>query len=374
MAVKRSAFTEAMKDDLYSYFWERYPQEESVWESLFEIVDSDSAYTQFTSAIGLGILLEKPESETIQAEEPMESYTIICKNRTFARKVPFSYESVQDSKKGNLLQATVSTWGEAVVRTKETFYSNIFNKGTLTAGDDIFNNSITGVISDPSGDFIYDGLPFFDTVHPDRVGNTYSNIEASRSLTHTNLESTYLTYTSTNNRDERGNVFTLVPDVLLFNPALKFTAQVILNTSAIPGSQDNDVNVLSSIVEPQEWSYIDDTNAWFLGKRKMGLMATNREDVNLDFWQDEENLTYYARIICRYGGTPTNWRLKSQCLPTLQSVENNWVNCWEVHDMDNQQPSLDRNILEGSTTNFRFLTGKAEESNENTSAQLSIAA
>ena len=113
MGVKRSAFTEMYKDNMYDFFWDNYPRKASVWEGLFEIVPSDDAYTKFTSAIGLGILLEKPEGENIQAEEPMESYTIICKNRTFGRKVQFSYESIKDSKKGSLLEQTVSTWGEA---------------------------------------------------------------------------------------------------------------------------------------------------------------------------------------------------------------------------------------------------------------------
>ena len=35
---------------------------------------------------------------------------------------------------------------------------------------------------------------------------------------------------------------------------------------------------------------------------------------------------------------------------------------------DNQQPSFDRNIIEGSTTNSRVLTDNAEDSNTNTSA------
>ena len=35
---------------------------------------------------------------------------------------------------------------------------------------------------------------------------------------------------------------------------------------------------------------------------------------------------------------------------------------------DNQQPSIDRNIDKGSTTNSRILTDNAEDSNANTSA------
>jgi hypothetical protein len=43
MAVKRSEFTEAMKDDMYSYLWESYPEKPPVWDTIFEVVPSDNA-------------------------------------------------------------------------------------------------------------------------------------------------------------------------------------------------------------------------------------------------------------------------------------------------------------------------------------------
>jgi hypothetical protein len=315
--IKRSEFTENMKDDMYGYFWESYPEVPSQWESLFDVITSSSAYEKFTTAIGLGELLEKPEGEPLQADRPMESYTVICKNRSFGRKVPFSYETVKDAKKtSNFLQTTVGTWGRGLMLTKEKFYAGFFNYGAYAAGHDRFNGTITGVIDDASGDKIYDSQPLFGT-HTDRVGNSYSNATASGALTQANLQARWLTYTTTNNRDERGEVIALTPDVLLIPTSLKFTAQVILNTTLIPGSQDNDINTMKAIVEPQEWSYLTDTDCWYLGQRKMGLMATARESVSLDFWQDEETLDYYARIFTRFGGCVTNWRYwYSNNLPT----------------------------------------------------------
>lgn len=307
--VKRNEFTEAMKDDMYGWVWESYPEKPPVWDTIFEVVPSDSAYEKFTTAIGLGELLEKPEGEAIQADRPMESYTIVCKNRSFARKVPFSYESVEDAKKpGNLIQATVGTWGKGLYVTKEKFYAKFFNNGALDAGHDVFNNTITGVVDDSTTNLIYDSLPFFDTAHPDKVGNTYANFSASNSLSYDNLKSTYLTYVNTNNRDERGEVIELMPNVLLIPPALKFTAQELLRTTQIPDSFDNTINVLASIVAPLEWAYLTDTDSWFLGALKQGLMATQREDVSLDFWIDEDTKDYHASIFTRFGGVVTNWR------------------------------------------------------------------
>jgi len=305
--VRRSEFTEAMKKDSYKYFWEAYPLTAPKWEELFDVVKSDAAYEQFSSAIGLGELLEKPEGEDLQADSPIESYTIICKNRSFGRLVRMSYETVKDAKKvGNMLSATVGTWGKQLPITKEKFYVKFFNNGV--AGSDVFNNSITGVIEDATGNNIYDNDKFFSTSHTSKAGTDYSNYDSTNNLTHDNLKSTYLIYTNTNNRDERDDIFDLSPDVLVIPPALKFTAQEILNSSLIPGSNDNDTNVLNSIITPMEWSYLTSTTEWFMGKKKQGLLATDREDVSLDFWQDETSKDYFASIFTRFGGCVTNFR------------------------------------------------------------------
>jgi len=289
---------------------------------------------QFTSAIGLGRLLEKPEGDDLQTDAPIESYTIVCRNRSFGRIVRFSYETVHDAKKGgNLLTSTVASWGRMVPITKEEFYSNFFNRGAYTSGShDTFDNTITGVVTDSSGDFIYDGKPFFAATgnnHPDKVGGSYYNASASNSLTHANLKTVYNLYTVTNNRDERGEVITLTPDVMLLNPALRFTAQEILNSTLIPGSMDNDTNVLNSIVEVLPWSYITGSDDWILGQKKMGLMATDRQDVDLDFWQDETSKDYFASIFTRFGGCVTNWR-STKGFPVLRSTVKNGVNCWDI--------------------------------------------
>ena len=305
--VKRSEFSEGMKKDMYSYFWESYPLTPPKYEQIFDVIPSDAAYEKFSSAIGLGELLEKPEDEDLEADTPMESYTIVCANRTFGRLVKFSYEAMQDSKKaGNLIQNSVASWGQKLPVTKEKFYAKFFNEGATANG--IFNNTITGVIEDSSGDYIYDGDTWFSTSHTSKGGTTYSNYNTSYTMTADNLKSAYLQYTTTNNRDERDDIIELSPDVLLIPPALRFTTQTILNSTLIPGSQDNDFNTMNSVLPVMEWAYLTSTTGWFMGKLKQGLMATDRQDVSMDFWQDEISLRYYASINTRFGGCINNWR------------------------------------------------------------------
>lgn len=314
--VRRSDFSEAMKKDMYDYYldWEKYDEISPVYEQLFDIMPSQAAYEKFNSAIGLGDLLEKPEGEDLKADAPLEGYTIYCKNRTYGRMVRFTMESVDDNQKfPNFLRTVVGTWKEALMRTKDRFYVKFFNYGPLTAGDSVFDNTITGLVTDTSGDFIYDGLPFFDTVHPDKVGNTYANHTASRALTHANLETTWLTFTNTNNRDERGNEIDMMPDTLLIPAGLRFTADRILKSQLYPGSADNDINTLNGIVTPLIWQRLSDTDGWFLGNKDKGLMGLDRMAPEFDFYQDETSKDYYATVIYRFGGCVTNWRFWYCC-------------------------------------------------------------
>ena len=140
MGVLRNQFTNAMVKDLYSYFWENYDETPPMYEELFDVVPSNAAYEKFDSAIGLGELLEKPEGTDLQADSPIESYTIVCKNRSFGRVIRFSKESVDDSQKGNLMQKAAGSWGRMVPYTKELFYAKFFNYGAYTAGHSVFNN------------------------------------------------------------------------------------------------------------------------------------------------------------------------------------------------------------------------------------------
>ena len=98
------------------------------------------------------------------------------------------------------------------------------------------------------------------------------------------------------------------PPILLVPPALKFTAQTIINSTLLPGSTNNDVNTLAGIVKIVEWPYLTDTDGWFLGCAKKGLVAQNRKEPAIDFYQDEDTKSYKLNIIARYGHRIDNWR------------------------------------------------------------------
>ena len=311
----RSEFTELMTRDMYGWFMESYDQLQPVYPQIFDVKPLVGAYAQETAGIGLGQLSERSEGNDIVASNPLEGYTVIGKARTFSDSFYLTMEFVEDAtpeKMASTMQGFAGTWASGVVNTKETFAAKFFNYGGYTSGrHDTFDNTITGVITDSSGDLIYTGKPFFALTannHPAKDGSTYFNSLGALSLTGTNLQTAYNRMTNSNNYDERGEKIALRPDTLLIPPALRFTAKTILDSELLPGGANNDINTSQNLVSPIEWQYLTDTNGWFVGSRGKGLTFLERKAPIIDFYQDELSKKYYATIDARFGGMVTNWR------------------------------------------------------------------
>lgn len=312
----RNQFTEAMKRNMYAWFFESYDEEPMMHGKIFGSKTISSAYDQSTSAVGLGELDEVAESEAIQADQLMEGYTTYGKIRKFAKKLHLSQELIEDHQKvKNLLKDAASGWGSATNRTLERFYAKFFNYGGYTAGHECYNHSISGILTDSTGLLSYDGKPFFalsGNNHPSKGGGTYYNSQAL-DLTPDNFETVYNLMTITNSFNERDEEIVIMPTVLLVPHNLKFTAQRILESERKPSSMDNDVNVLQDIVKLVTWRYLTDTNAWFLGCAGKGLVALKRRAPKVDFYYDEDTETYKAKVSMRYGCMDQNWRYWFGC-------------------------------------------------------------
>jgi hypothetical protein len=311
----RSEFTELMTRDMYGWFMESYDQLSPVYPSIFNVETLVGAYDSDTAGIGLGQLSERPEGNDIVASNPLEGYTVITKARTFSDSFFLTMEFVEDStpeKMSGVMQGFASTWATGVVNSKETFAAKLFNYGGFTSGrHDTFDNTITGVITDSSGDLIYTGKPFFALTgnnHTAKDGSTYFNSLGALSLTGTNLQTAYNRMTNTNNYDERGEKIALRPDTLLIPPALRFTAKTILGSELLPGGANNDINTSQNLVEAIEWQYLTDTNGWFVGTRGNGIKFVERKAPVIDFFQDDISKKYYATIDARFGASVQDWR------------------------------------------------------------------
>ena len=311
MGQLRSDFVQAMKKDMYDYFFEKYDALPPKFPEIFAEETSEGAYEKQTTALMPGELDEKQVGEPIKQKKLAEGYIVYEKNRTFAQEIALEKETVEDDRKvENRLRKAASGWGESVNLTQERFFARFFNYGGYLLGHDVFNASIPGEFVDPSGDLCYDKFPFFnlsDNLRKSKGGGTYYN-GLAKTLTPANFMEAWLLITSTNNRNENDDEVAIIPDTLLVPTALQFTADEILKSTLVPYMSTHTKNVLADIVERVTWPFLNNTGAWFLGCRKKGLTAFKRQDPEIDFFRDPHTRGYFANIDVRWGGWMENWR------------------------------------------------------------------
>ena len=309
--VGRNNFTIGMLKTMYDYFFEVYDQKDTVYDKIFKEEPSDAAFEQSTTVVGMGKLLLKPENEPIIFRQPQEGYTTYGINNTFADGIEISMEAVDDHQRiDNLVRAAAQTWAEAVRWTKEKFYADTFNLGGKTAGDATFRNVIAGVLEQNADGLQYDGKPLINlsnNLRSSKGGGTYYN-GLALPLTQPNLITAVQLMQATNNRNERDEIVSIVPDTLVVPPALQYTARVILNSTLLPGTVNNDINALAGMMKLVVWDYLSGSTSWFVMKAGSGIVAQNRKEPVIDFYEDQDTKSYKANIVTRFGRRVDNWR------------------------------------------------------------------
>jgi hypothetical protein len=300
--------------ELYTRLYEKYNRPETTYDKIFDVVQTKGAFTNDTTLTAVGDLVTKNEGDDIVFERPGGGRVVVGKNITKALGLEFTQEQVDDygSVAGftDIVAERAAQFGDSLIRTKEKFGADFMNKGGFTSGDPIFNNSVAGVVIDPSGNLVYDGKPFFNlsgNLRSSLNGGTYYNGHAL-ALSATNLQTVYTHMVSTSAFDETDERISIRPTTLYIHPALKFTAENILQANNIVGSANNDINPMRGIVSVIENPYLTDTDAWFLGTPKEGLKWANRQEPIIDFFQDPRNKNYCVTITCRFGAWVNNWR------------------------------------------------------------------
>lgn len=157
-------------------------------------------------------------------------------------------------------------------------------------------NGFADVVAEPTK-AIYDGKALFAVDHPlvDSVG-VCSNL-ATGVLNQDNLEKAIMLMRAT--KDEAGGLIVLTPDTLIVPPALEYDARVLLESTSVPGSDYNDINVIKGALKLVVMDYLGTANggsdtAWFIQDSK-------RHELNF-FWRvkpefkwDEDFDTFVAK-------------------------------------------------------------------------------
>lgn len=265
---------------------------------------------QTTTLIGMDELQETSELEGYSFRSPTEGWTVYARPFDFTDAQSFSsnlYEDVAMIKE--LGKSLAATWGGAKKTTVQKFYASFFNNGGLTAGYSRFNGSI-GQVTDSSGDLLYDGYPLFNlstNARSSKKGGTYYNAVAL-DISQANAKTMYNLFYDTNAYDDNDERIPNKPDALLYPPALHFDVDIILNSTLVPGNNNNDKNVLQAIVTPEPWEFLTDTDAYGFIRKQKGFFGCTWKEQAFNFFVDETGRQICFTTEMRLLGNCKNWR------------------------------------------------------------------
>jgi len=307
--------------DMYKAEREGYKEVKTGYDQIFKVVTGvTGAGDKITQILGAGALTRHTaEGQKIAYKSPIQGWEFLVKYWTYSDGIALSKEAVEDTVKlGNLMRELAATWGKQVRIAKEEMAATVFNKGGDLLGEWVFNGTHSGNTA-TYGDMLYDNKPLFNLTGNTRStkgGGTYYNSIASLTLTPANFETLYNLHVSTNNRDERDNIVQNPCDTLLVKPgAERFKAERILDTQKMPGNQLNDVNPYYKLLTIIDWDYLDFATeaAFYIGKRQSSdFQFHERQQSEIRFFRDENDLNYNTSINIRIGILIKNWRTWSR--------------------------------------------------------------
>lgn len=306
-----SDFPVGLVADSYDYYWENYDNLPKTWPQVYQEKRTNRRYEKSTSAVGTGLLIEKPEGQKGQHKAPTEGFTVYGSVKAWMKIEEITKELHDDHQKlKEFMKSQMPQWTQDVVETQETFYANVFNYGGYTAGHAVFNATVAGnVLDDPSGDVVYDSESLIGTAHVNKAGTSYDNALGALNISKTNLQTAWNRMTITNNRREDDTKMSIRPANILCSPALKFTLDELLKSQDDPTTSNRAVNVMHKLVNPIYWQYLTDADQWtLLAANKLGLKALIRENPEFDMWEDKEAKTFFMSIWSRFGLMIDNYR------------------------------------------------------------------
>jgi len=271
---------------------------------VFKSVELRTISEEFAGYAGLAGIPLVDEAEEFGEDAIMHTYDTTLTAYKYGQLMPISYELLEDDLSGAIEKAKYGS--RALVRKAEELGSDVFNHA--------FNTSYTSY---------GDSLPLCSTAHTRADGGSNQSNASSTSvvLSEANLETGIIAMRE--QLDDRGNLISVVPNVLLVPPALEKEAIEITKSANRSGTADNDVNVynmkqytggqLNVIV----WDYLgaaaggSDT-AWFLlsqGDHQVNWGWRRKPAVKrLDESVGAKNEIYYWKMSFRAAYGWRDWR------------------------------------------------------------------
>jgi phage major head subunit gpT-like protein len=227
-------------------FFEGWDEEPEQWSRIFKSVDAVTNNRTTQIIAGMGAWETSGENVNPNEQRYKLGPLVFTQGQIFKSEVSMSREQIQDElydEVANMAKDAGHAGREALedfaVQYLEEMYTNALSSG-------------------------YDGVATFNAAHPNYGdnGGTQSNL-ASGALSDTNLKNAILTFRK--QRDEGGKKISSRVSTLVVPLSLQFTAATILQSALVPGTANNDKNVLPDLelVVNDFWDAYDQVK-WFI--------------------------------------------------------------------------------------------------------------
>ena len=268
-------------------------------DTLFDVTDSDKSQEEYT---GVGARRLPPVfTGVVQYDDIDQYYNTAIRNYTFADGSQIERQLVEDDQY-NTAKARVANLATAFNMASEHDAAQIFINGFTDSGTNRMGASTNGA----------DAVGLLSTAHPysPRVTGTTQSNEGTLALNLANLDTTI--QNMQNWTDDKGQLMSVNPDILLVPPELKRTAVQIVGDRAVwePGSAQFDVNMFAGQLRLLVWNRLTDANAWFvidsaLAKQFLKFQWRIRPEFSME--DDFDLLVSKFRGYMRYGMGWIHW-------------------------------------------------------------------
>lgn len=287
MAIQSGNYARLLEPGLRKIFFETYKEKPEQYRKFMNVLTSEKAVETDMRMGGFTMWNPKGSLDSTEYEDPKGQGLHMYKHVTFSKGFQIEKEMVDDEQY-NIIAKMPKALARAARATIESHAASVLNDA-FTAKPENFNGE--ALISDSHALL---GEP----------GVTTSNFIGNLALTEQNLE--IAMKLAAEQVDERGLKIQVMPDTLIVPRSLEFTAEKIVKSVHLPGTDLNDINPLQGRFKVVVLDYLIDDGRWFVLDSTMNpLNFFWRERLNFkretDF--DTDAAKFKGRMRFSYGWT-----------------------------------------------------------------------
>ena len=291
-------FGDLLEPGLAKIFTDRYKELPQMVPTLFGMGSESTSYYKTSTLGAFGDFSDFDASGQITYDDIAQGYDVKIEFKQWVSGFQIERKLYDDELYGviNKKPAQLAT---SAVRTKEKHGAGIFNNAFSGSG------SISGILTNS------EALSLCNSAHTSTASSGYTNQSntGTTTLSATAIEATRRLMAALT--DDRGNIITMNPDLLIVPRALEEKAWTIIASKGEPDGAENNANFHYGKYKLAVWDRLDDSNNWFfVDSVMMKDMLHWIDRIPLEFGQDTSFDTFVAkfRAYMRYGYGWDDWR------------------------------------------------------------------